>query len=81
MPGHKNLLCLLKIIIIINQLQSTDGHWPLQLLAISLDLGLLASNSYQPSCANLPLNWPEGILHYIFSTPELVYPSGGRFYG
>jgi hypothetical protein len=37
------------IIIIISPLQSTAGHRPLQLLANSLDLRLLASSSRQPS--------------------------------
>jgi hypothetical protein len=32
--------------------QSTAGHTPLQLLAISHDLRQLASSSCQPSCAN-----------------------------
>jgi hypothetical protein len=34
------------VIIIISPLQSTAGHTSLQLLAISLDLRLLASSSY-----------------------------------
>jgi Cu/Ag efflux pump CusA len=65
------------IIIIISPLQSTAGHWPLQILAISLDLGLLASSSCQPFCANRHSTWPEGVLHYVYrdavSTPELFY--------
>jgi hypothetical protein len=73
------------IIIIISLSQSTAGHRPLQLLAISLDLRLLASSFYQPSCANRHSTWPEGVLRYVYldavSTPELVYPSGYRFYG
>jgi hypothetical protein len=42
---------------IISPLQSTAGHRPLQLLAISLDLRLLASRSSQPSCVkkHLPM--------------------------
>jgi hypothetical protein len=40
------------IIIIISPLQSSTGHKPLQMLAIALDLRLLASCSCQPSCAN-----------------------------
>jgi hypothetical protein len=63
----------------------TVGHRPLQCLAISLDLRLLASSSCQPSCANRHSTWPEGVLHYVYldavSTPELVYPIGYRFYG
>jgi hypothetical protein len=51
------------IIIIINPPQSTAGHRPLQLLTISLDLRLLASSSFQPSCTNRHFTWPEGVLH------------------
>jgi hypothetical protein len=73
------------IIIIISLLQSTVGHKPLQCLAISLDLRLLASSFCQPSYASLYSTWPEGVLHYVYldavSTPELVYPRGYRFYG
>jgi hypothetical protein len=76
---------ILTRVIIVSPLQSTAGHRPLQLLAISLDLRLLASSSCQPSCANHHSTWPEGVLHYdyldLVSTPELVYPSGCRFYG
>jgi hypothetical protein len=61
------------------------GHRPLQLLAISLELRLLASSSCQPSCANRHSTWLEGVLHYVYrdavSTPVFVYPSGCRFYG
>jgi hypothetical protein len=55
----------LKIIIIICPLQSTAGHRPLQFLAISLDLRLIASSSCQPFCANRHSTWPEGVLHYV----------------
>jgi hypothetical protein len=72
-------------IIIISLSQSTAEHRPLQYLAISLDLRLLASSSCQPFCANRHSTWPKGVLHYVYldavSTPELVYPSGYRFYG
>jgi hypothetical protein len=65
--------------------QSIAGHRPLEFLAISLDLRLLASSSCQPSCANRNSTWPEGVLHYVYldavSTPELVYPSDYGFYG
>jgi hypothetical protein len=44
---------------------STAGHGPLQCLAISLDLRLLASSVCQPSCANRHSTWPEGVLHYL----------------
>jgi hypothetical protein len=80
-----NEVCQMIIIIIISLSQSTAGHRPLQLLAISLDLRLLASSSHQPSCVNRHSTWPEGVLRYVYldavSTPELVYPSGYRFYG
>jgi hypothetical protein len=70
-------------IIISSSLQSTAGHGPLQLLAISLDLWLLTSSSCQPSCANRHFTWPESILHYVYrdeiSTLKLVYPNGCRF--
>jgi hypothetical protein len=64
-------------IIIISPLQSTAGHTPLQFLAISLDLRLLASSSCQPSCANRhSTTGPEGVLRYVYldaeSTLELV---------
>jgi hypothetical protein len=76
---------VLLFIIIISPLQSTDGHRLLQLLNISLDLRLLASTSCQPSCANRHSTWPESVVHYVywdaFSTPELIYPNGCRFYG
>jgi hypothetical protein len=49
-------------IIIISQLQSIAGHRTIQLLAISLDLRLLASSSCQSSCANRHSAWPEGVL-------------------
>jgi hypothetical protein len=66
-----------RTIIIISPSQATDRHRPLQLLAISLDLRLLASSSRQPSCANRHSIWPEGVLHDVYreavSTPELVY--------
>jgi hypothetical protein len=52
--------------IIISLLQSTVGHRPLQLVAISLDLRLLASSSSQPSCAIRHSTWPEGVLHYVY---------------
>jgi hypothetical protein len=63
--------------------QLTTAHcWPLQLLALSLDLRLLAScrsSSRQPSCVKYHSTWPEGVLHYVYrdavSTPELVYPA------
>jgi hypothetical protein len=45
------------IIIVISPLQYTAGHRPLQLLAISLDLGLLASSFCQPSCVNRHSTW------------------------
>jgi hypothetical protein len=70
------------IIIIISLSQSTVGHRPLQYPAISLDLRQLASSSCQTFCANRHSTWP---LRYVYldavSTPELVYPSGYRFYG
>jgi hypothetical protein len=47
------------IIIIINLLQSTAWQRPLQCLAISLDLRLLASSSCQLSYANRHSTWPE----------------------
>jgi hypothetical protein len=57
-----------------------SSAWPLQLIAISLDLQLLTSSSHQPFCAKCHSTWPEGALHYVYrdavSTPELVYPSG-----
>jgi hypothetical protein len=68
------------IIIIISPLQSTAGHRPLQLLAISLDLRLLAFLLLQllPTIlrkSSLYLAW--GILHYIYRnavpTLELGY--------
>jgi hypothetical protein len=61
--------------------QPTAGHRPLQLLAISLNLRLLASSSRQPSCANRHSIWPEGVLHYVYrdaiSTLELrlIWPA------
>jgi hypothetical protein len=70
------------LIIIISPPQSTAGHRPLQSLAISLDLQLLASSSRRPSCVNCHYTstWPEGVVYYVYrvavSTPELVYPSG-----
>jgi hypothetical protein len=73
------------IIIIIILLQFTAGHKPLQSLAISLDLGLLASSSCQPSSANRLSTWLEGVIHYVYLdavfNPELIYPSDYRFYG
>jgi hypothetical protein len=73
------------IIIIIIPSQSTAGHRPLQVLAISLDPRPLASSSCQPSCASRYSTWPQGVLNYVYldaaSTPELIYPSGYRFYG
>jgi hypothetical protein len=79
------LLSIIIIIIIISLPQSTAGHRPLQSLAISLDLLLLTSSSCQPSSANRYSTWSEGILHYVYldavSTPDIVYPSGYRFYG
>jgi hypothetical protein len=60
------LLILSDKIIIIGPLQSTAGYRLLQLLAILLDLRLLASSSCQPSCANHHSNWPEGVLHYLY---------------
>jgi hypothetical protein len=55
----------------------TGGHRPLQLLAITLDLRLLASSPCQPSCAIRHSTWSEGVLHYVYgdaaSTSELVY--------
>jgi hypothetical protein len=69
--------------VMISPLQSTAGHKPLQFLAISLGLRLLASSSCQPSCINRHSTWPEGVLHYVYldavSTPEFGYPSG-KFY-
>jgi hypothetical protein len=74
-----------KLIIIISLLQSTAGHRPLQFLAISFSLWLLASRPCQPSCANIHSIWPEGVIHYVYrdtvSTPELVYLCGCRIYG
>jgi hypothetical protein len=79
------IIVIIIIIIIISPLQSAAGHRPLQSLAISLDPRLLGSSSCQPSCANHHSIWPEGVLNYVYgdavSTPELVYPSGFRFYG
>jgi hypothetical protein len=57
---------LLERIIIISPLQSTAGHRPLQFLAISLDLRLLASSSCQPLCPNRHSTWPGGVLHYVY---------------
>jgi hypothetical protein len=80
-------IILLDVLIIINisPLQSTAGHRPLRLLAISLDLRQRASSSCKPSWANHHSTWPEGVLHYLYrtpvSTPELVKPSDCRFYG
>jgi hypothetical protein len=63
---------------------SSAHHSPL------LDIGL---SNLSPSrsilghcaCANRHSTWPEDVLHYVYldavSTPELVYPSGYRFYG
>jgi hypothetical protein len=73
-PQHLSCLVILTytgthtyiIIIIISPLQSTAGHRPLQLLAISLDLRLFAKSSCQPSCANRHCTWPEGVLHYVY---------------
>ncbi|RVE45113.1 hypothetical protein evm_010222 [Chilo suppressalis] len=49
--------------------------------ATQIDLGLLASSSCQPPCANRHSIVPEDVLHYVcldaVSTPELVYPNGG----
>jgi hypothetical protein len=74
---NKPLESLFIIIIIITLLQSTAGHRPLQLLAISLDLRLLASSSSQPFCANRHSTWPVVVLHYVYRDPVsnlLVYP-------
>jgi hypothetical protein len=46
-----------RCIIIISPLQSTAGHRPLQLRAISLDLRLFLLNSCQPSCAKHYSTW------------------------
>jgi hypothetical protein len=80
------LLTYLKTIIISHYSSATTaGHRPLQLLAFSLDLRLLASSYCQPFCTNHHSIWPEGFLHYVYrdavSTPELVYLSDCRFYG
>jgi hypothetical protein len=84
MPNNQSLAHKIMCIIIISPLQSTAAHGLLQFLAISLDLRLLVS-SCQQSCANRHSTWPEGVLHYVYldtvSTPELIYPSGCRFYG
>jgi hypothetical protein len=68
--------------IIISLLQSTVR--PLQYLAISLDLWLLASSSCLPSRASRHSTWPAGDLHNdyldVVSTPELGCPSGYLFY-
>jgi hypothetical protein len=53
---------------IICPLQSTAGHKTLQLVAISLELRLLASRYCQVSCANHHSTWPEGDLHYVHET-------------
>jgi hypothetical protein len=78
-------LMMMMIIVNISLPQSTAEHKPLQSLAISLDLRLLASSYCQSSFANRHSTWPEGVLHYAYldvvSTPELVYPSAYRFYG
>jgi hypothetical protein len=93
-PHERTHICLLHLqehttqllmhYIIINPLQSTAGHRPLQFLAIPLDFRLLASSSCQPSCANGYSIWPEDVLHYVYrdavSTPELVYLSDYRLY-
>jgi hypothetical protein len=67
------------IIIIISPQKSTEEQKPLQLLAISLDLRLLASSSRQQIVI------PPGVIHHIFReavfTPELIYPNGSQFYG
>jgi hypothetical protein len=78
-------IVLFIVTIIISPPQSSAGHSPLLLFAISLDLQLLASSSCHPYCANRHSTRPEGVLHYVYrdavSIPELVYPSGCRFYG
>jgi hypothetical protein len=56
---------LLFFIIIISTLQSTAVQRPLQLLAISLDLRLLAYSSCQLSCANCHSTSPEGVLQNV----------------
>jgi hypothetical protein len=72
------------IVIIIISLLVYCWTWRLQLLAISLDLRLVASSSYQPSYANRHSTWPEGVLHYVYrdavSSPELDFPSDCWFY-
>jgi hypothetical protein len=40
------------------KLSLSSTHWPLQLVAISLDLRLLVSSSCQPSCAYRHSTWP-----------------------
>jgi hypothetical protein len=45
--------------IIVSLLQFTAKHRPPQLLAILVELRLLASSSCQPSCANRHSTWPE----------------------
>jgi hypothetical protein len=56
--------------------KSITGHGPLQLLAISLDLRLIASSSCQPLYTNRHFTRPEGVLHYVYrdaiSTPNPV---------
>jgi hypothetical protein len=51
---------------------TTAGHRPLQCLAISLYLRLLASSSCQPSCANRHSTWLEGVLHYVYPSGKFV---------
>jgi hypothetical protein len=62
---HISSYPLIIIIIIISALQSTAGHRPLQFLAISLDLQLLASSSL--CCPEIPL-----ILHGILEVPSKI---------
>jgi hypothetical protein len=83
---YKTIIKQVKLIAKSSSSSSAAHCWtkPLQLLAISLDLQLLASSSCHPSCTNHHSTWPEGFLHYVYrdtvSTPELVYPNCCRFY-
>jgi hypothetical protein len=83
---HKYFYNIMFKIIIIIPLKSTPGHRAVQLLAISFDLRLLAAPARRSAQIVTP---PGGVgspqPHYVYrdtdSTPELVYPSGCRFYG
>jgi hypothetical protein len=59
-------------------LQSTAGL-PLQILAISLYLRLLASSFCQPFCAIRHSTWPEGVLK-LSTFPEMRSPLQNSLY-